>query len=106
VARMADPWMRWFVAHDPAPTLEKVKCPVLAVNGEKDLQVKAKDNLEVIESALTKGGNKTFKCVEFKSLNHLFQTCKTGMLSEYGQIEESIAPEVLKTLTEWIKERK
>ena len=92
VARLADPWMRWFVAHDPAPTLEKVRCPVLAVNGEKDIQVKAKDNLEAIESALKKGGNKTFKCVEFKGLNHLFQTCKTGLLSEYGQIEETIAP--------------
>lgn len=106
VGRLADPWYRWFVSHDPAPTLEQVKCPVLAVNGEKDLQVKAKDNLEVIESALKKGGNKAFKCVEFKSLNHLFQTCKTGMISEYGQIEETIAPEVLKALTEWINERK
>lgn len=106
VGRLADPWMRWFVAHDPAPVLEKVKCPVLAVNGEKDLQVKAKDNLEVIESALKKGGNKQFKCVEFKGLNHLFQTCKTGLLSEYGQIEETVAPEVLKALAEWIKERK
>ncbi len=106
VARLADPWMRWFIAHDPAPTLEKVKCPVLAVIGEKDAQVRAKDNLEAIESALKRGGNKQFKCVEFKGLNHLFQTCKTGMLSEYGVIEETIAPEVLKGLTEWISERK
>lgn len=106
VARLADPWMRWFVAHDPAPTLEKVTCPVLAVNGEKDVQVKAKDNLEAIESSLKKGGNKSFKCVEFKGVNHLFQTCKTGLLSEYGQIEETIAPEVLKAVTEWIQERK
>jgi hypothetical protein len=106
VARLADPWTRWFALHDPAPTLEKVTCPVLAVNGEKDVQVKAKDNLEVIESALKKGGNKRFKCVEFKGLNHLFQTCKTGLVSEYGAIEETIAPEVLKTLTEWIRERK
>lgn len=106
VARLADPWMRWFIAHDPAPTLEKVKCPVLAVVGEKDAQVKAKDNLEAIESALKRGGNKQFKCVEYKGLNHLFQTCKTGLLSEYGVIEETIAPEVLKGLTEWIGERK
>ena len=106
VDRLADPWMRWFACHDPAPTLEKVKCPVLAVNGEKDLQVKAKDNLGGIESALKKGGNKAFKCVEFKGLNHLFQTCKTGLLSEYANIEETMAPEVLKALTEWINERK
>ncbi len=106
VGRLADPWMRWFACHDPAPTLEKVTCPVLAVNGEKDVQVKAKDNLEAIESALKKGGNKTFKCVEFKGLNHLFQPSKTGQVSEYGNIEETMAPEVLKTLTQWIKERK
>jgi pimeloyl-ACP methyl ester carboxylesterase len=106
VARLADPWMRWFVAHDPAPVLEKVTCPVLAVNGERDVQVKAKDNLGAIESALKKGGNKQFKCVEFKGLNHLFQPSKTGQVSEYGNIEETMAPEVLKALTEWINERK
>ncbi len=106
VDRLADPWMRWFACHDPAPVLAKVACPVLAVNGEKDVQVKAKDNLEVIVSALKKGGNKTFKCVEFKGLNHLFQPCKTGQVSEYGNIEETLAPEVLKALTEWIHERK
>jgi hypothetical protein len=78
---------------------------VLAVTGEKDLQVKAKDNLEAIESALKKGGNKGFKCTEFKGLNHLFQTCKTGLPSEYGQIEETVAPEVLKALTECVKQR-
>jgi len=106
VDRLADPWMRWFVAHDPAPVLEKVTCPVLAVNGEKDTQVKAKGNLEVIESALKKGGNQQFKCVELKGLNHLFQTCKTGLLSEYVQIEETMSPEVLKLVTEWVAERK
>ncbi|MFY7953765.1 MAG: alpha/beta hydrolase family protein [Armatimonadaceae bacterium] len=106
VDRLADPWMRWFVAHDPAPVLEKVTCPVLAVNGEKDTQVKAKANLEVIESALKKGGNKQFRCAELKGLNHLFQTCKSGLLSEYVQIEETMSPEVLKLVTEWVAERK
>jgi pimeloyl-ACP methyl ester carboxylesterase len=106
VERLADPWFRWFVAHDPAPTLAKVKCPVLAVNGEKDVQVKAKQNLEVIESTLKQAGHTAFKCVELKGLNHLFQTCKTGMLSEYGLIEETFAPEALKLITDWVKERK
>ncbi len=106
VARLADPWFRWFVLHDPAPTLEKVKCPVLAVIGEKDLQVKAKPNLEAIESALKKGGNKQFRCVELKGLNHLFQPCKTGLLSEYGQIEETFAPDALKLISDWVSERK
>lgn len=106
VGRLSDPWFRWFVLHDPAPTLEKVKCPVLAVCGEKDVQVRAKDNLEAIASALTRGGNKRFRCVEYAGLNHLFQTCKTGLMSEYGVIEETVAPVVLTQLTEWIHERK
>lgn len=106
VQRLADPWFRWFVQHDPVPTLEKVKCPVLAVNGEKDIQVKAKLNLEVIESTLKKSGNKAYKCVELKGLNHLFQPCKTGMLSEYGQIEETFAPAALKLISDWVSERK
>ena len=105
-ARLADPWMRWFVLHDPAPVLKKVTCPVLALNGEKDAQVKAKDNLAAIEEALTAGGNKRFKCVELKGLNHLFQPCKTGLISEYGLIEETFAPDALTLMSEWIAERK
>ena len=104
--RLADPWFRWFVCHDPAPTLAKVKCPVLALNGEKDVQVKATQNLEVIESTLKKAGNKTFQAVELKGLNHLFQTCKTGQLMEYGEIEETFAPNALKRISDWIAERK
>jgi dienelactone hydrolase len=103
VERMTNPWMQYFIKYDPAPTLEKVKCPVLALNGEKDLQVPAKINLEAIEAALTKGGNKQFTTKAFPGLNHLFQTCTTGLPVEYGQIEESFSPAVLKEMLEWIK---
>jgi pimeloyl-ACP methyl ester carboxylesterase len=106
IDRLADPWFRWFVCHDPAPTLAKVKCPVLALNGEKDVQVKAKQNLEVIESTLKKAGHKAFQAVELKGLNHLFQTCKTGQLLEYGEIEETFAPDALKRISDWVNERK
>jgi pimeloyl-ACP methyl ester carboxylesterase len=106
VQLLADPWYRWFVQHDPAPTLAKVKCPVLALNGEKDTQVKAKQNLEVIESTLKQSGHKAFRCVELKGLNHLFQPCKTGMLSEYGLIEETFAPAALKLISDWVNKRK
>jgi uncharacterized protein len=106
IEQYASAWFRWFVKYDPAPTLESVTCPVLALNGEKDLQVKPKQNLEVIESALKKGGNKAFQCVELKGLNHLFQTCKTSRLDEYGQIEETFSPDALKQISNWIRERK
>jgi pimeloyl-ACP methyl ester carboxylesterase len=106
IARISDPWLRWFVTFDPATSLAKVKCPILALNGDKDVQVKTKQNFEAIESALTKAGHKNHKLVSYKNLNHLFQNSKTGALSEYGQIEETMAKEVLDELTTWLKAQK
>ena len=96
VARLASPWMRHFLAFDPRPTLAKVRCPVLALNGELDMQVAAKANLESIARSIRSGGNEQVVTREFPKLNHLFQTCQTGALSEYGRIEETMAPVVLK----------
>ena len=96
------PWFRFFLAYDPFPVLEKVKCPVLALNGAKDLQVPPKENLEAIKKALTEGGNKNFKTMEIPGLNHLFQHCKTCLVSEYATIEETISPEVLEIIYNWI----
>lgn len=98
------PWFKYFLTYDPYPTLVKVKCPVLAMIGEKDLQVPPKENLEAIEKALTEGGNKNFKTIELPNLNHMFQNCKTGAISEYAQIEETIVLEVLDLILEWILE--
>jgi len=95
-------WLRYFINTDPAVFWKKVKCPVLALNGEKDLQVAADVNLPAIEKALKSGGNKSVKTVEFPGLNHLFQHCKTGLPSEYGEIEETISPEVLEIMAKWI----
>ena len=82
-----------------------MKCPVLAINGEKDLQVPPKENLAAISSALQAGGNSRSTVKELPGLNHLFQTCKTGALSEYSQIEETIAPDALKIIGDWIEEQ-
>jgi fermentation-respiration switch protein FrsA (DUF1100 family) len=90
---------------NPATTLEKVKCPVLAVNGEKDLQVPPKENLTVIKNALTKGGNKNVTTKEFPNLNHLFQECKTGAPGEYSTIEQTFSPTALEEITNWIKQQ-
>lgn len=95
-------WFRYFIAYDPRPTLEKVKIPVLAINGENDLQVSAKENLTAIEAALKKGGNKNVTIVSFPKLNHLLQTSETGSPAEYNKIEETIAPQALETIGAWI----
>jgi fermentation-respiration switch protein FrsA (DUF1100 family) len=100
---LTSPWFKYFLTYNPFPTLEKVKCPVLAINGEKDLQVPPKENLSAIEMALKKGGNKNFEVKMLPGLNHLFQTTKTGAVSEYATIEETIAPLALETMSNWIK---
>ena len=96
------PWMQYFLKYDPSKALEKTTCPVLAINGDLDLQVPAKMNLEAISQALDIAGNKQYETVEFPKLNHLFQECETGALSEYGKIEQTIAPIVLDTMSAWI----
>ena len=96
-------WMRYFITTNPADFWEKVKCPVLALNGEKDLQVAADVNLPAIEKALRSGGNTKVKTIIFPDLNHLFQHCKTGLPSEYGEIEETFSPEVLVVISDWIQ---
>jgi len=102
IAQMSSPWMQYFLRYDPAPALEKVKCPVLAVNGSNDLQVSAKENLEAISAALRKGSNRNIIIKEYRGLNHLFQECTTGSPNQYGIIEQTFSPEVLKDLGDWI----
>jgi pimeloyl-ACP methyl ester carboxylesterase len=104
-SRMFMPWMRYFIKYDPSTTLTKLKMPVLAMNGEKDVQVSAPENLAGFQKYLTQAGNKDFKIVSFPGLNHMFQTADTGSPAEYVTIEETIAPEALKVMTDWIKER-
>jgi pimeloyl-ACP methyl ester carboxylesterase len=101
---LLSPWLKFFLTYDPKPTLSKIKCPVLAINGEKDLQVPPKENLSAIEEALVAGGNKNFIVKELPGLNHLFQTAQTGVPSEYAKIEETISPIALKIITDWILE--
>jgi uncharacterized protein len=95
-------WMRFFLTYDPRPTLTKVKCPVLAINGEKDLQVPPEENLRAIEDALKAGGNTNYTVKEMPGLNHLFQTAQTGSPTEYTKIEETISPAALDFIGKWI----
>jgi fermentation-respiration switch protein FrsA (DUF1100 family) len=103
-AGLSSPWMRFFLTYDPRPALVKVKCPVLAINGEKDLQVPPEENLYAINEALKEGGNKDYTVKELQGLNHLFQTSKTGSPSEYAKIEETISPTALEIVGNWISE--
>jgi hypothetical protein len=103
ISKVLNPWVKFFLKYDPATALEKIKCPVLAVNGEKDLQVPPKENLSTIKNALTKGGNKKVSIIEFPNLNHLFQEAETGNTSEYASIEQTFSPIALEAITNWIK---
>jgi len=93
-------WFRDFFAYEPAPTLRKLRIPVLAIAGSKDLQVPPDQNLPAIRAALA--GDKDAEVEEIPNLNHLFQTAGTGGIGEYGQIEETIAPVALKTVSDWV----
>jgi fermentation-respiration switch protein FrsA (DUF1100 family) len=98
----ASPWFRYFIEFDPAPYLRRVDIPVLAVNGALDLQVPSQDNLQAIEKALRKGGNKDYTIHEFPGLNHLFQTATTGAMTEYANIDETFNEAAMQFVAEWI----
>ncbi|WP_034061973.1 alpha/beta hydrolase family protein [Lacinutrix jangbogonensis] len=104
-AQIASPWLSTFIITEPKDYLKKTTCPVLALNGSKDLQVLPKLNLENIEKALKAAKNKDVTITELESLNHLFQTAKTGRMQEYSQIEETFSPYALKIISDWINER-
>lgn len=96
------PWNRFFLGYDPATALGKVRCPVLALVGEKDTQVPADVNLAAIEQALKEAGNGRTEIKKLPGLNHMFQTAQTGHPREYSKIEETVSPDVLKMVEEWI----
>lgn len=102
LAVLLSPWYRHFVAYDPAASLRKLKLPVLVLNGELDRQVDAELNVPAIVKALKKAGNRRVTVHRLAGINHLFQHAKTGMIDEYAAIEETIAPDVLALVSDWI----
>ena len=104
LSTLNSPWFRAFLTYDPSGTLERVSVPVLAINGEKDLQVPYEKNLGEIAAALARGGNTQFETHALPDLNHLFQHAETGHPSEYGTIEETWAPEAMELIANWINE--
>jgi len=105
IRQMNSPWFRYFLDYDPAPALQNLHCPVLALFGGKDLQVPADENWKAMESAFVAGGHGDYTLKILPNLNHLFQNAETGAPSEYGKIEETFSEEALAIITEWIEQR-
>ncbi len=95
-----NPWLKWFIDYDPTDNIGKTRCPVFALNGDRDCQVVASQNLASIRQLLPKSKKNLVK--EYPELNHLFQHSTTGLPAEYGQIEETISPEVLQDIAQWL----
>ena len=96
------PWFRYFFQYDPAPAVRKINAKVLALNGDKDIQVIASSNLSGLKAA---SSSKTFDVVELKGLNHLFQRCQKCTVNEYAELEETIAPEALEVIGNWLAKK-
>lgn len=105
IKTLTSPWIRYFITYDPSVALRQVKCPVLALNGTKDVQVIPSQNLPAIRKALEEGGNKNFEIDELPGLNHLFQTADTGAPTEYTRIDETIAPVALEKISTWVSKQ-
>lgn len=92
------PWFDTFLTLNPREYLGKVKCLTLAINGEKDTQVYP-DNLNVVQQLVPQA-----KTMLMPELNHLMQHAVTGEMAEYGEIRETISPEVLDAVVKFIKD--
>ena len=103
VGQMASPWMYYFLRYDPTDAIVKTNCPALLLNGSKDLQVIASQNLPGYEKIIAEHGKTNLTLRELPDLNHLFQHCETGSPNEYFEIEETISPEVLEMIVGFVK---
>ncbi len=102
---MSTPWMQFLLTYEPRTALEKVSCPVLALNGGLDLQVSAKTNFPVLQKALEKAPCTDYQILEMPDHNHLFQKAKTGAFSEYAALEETFSEEAMEVMMKWINKR-
>jgi pimeloyl-ACP methyl ester carboxylesterase len=103
---MTSPWFRYFINFNPEHYLKQINCPVLALNGTKDCQVSAIENLQGIRNSVKETNNQNVYTYLMPDLNHLFQTCETGSVDEYAKLEETFSLEVLEIIRDWIKKTK
>ncbi|MFI5149266.1 MAG: alpha/beta hydrolase family protein [Bacteroidia bacterium] len=104
VKAVSSAWFKYFISFDPAVYLSKVTCQVLALNGTKDIQVPYKENLEGIHASLQKAQNGHLTAHEFPGLNHLFQHCDKCTVAEYAVLEQTMDPEVLSYVGQWLRD--
>jgi len=102
VSAYSNPWMVYFLRFKPEMHLKNLKLPILALYGEKDVQVSAPENAKKMKSLILKKNLKN-EVITFPKMNHLFQTSETGNIAEYAEIEETISPKVLLKVKDWIK---
>ena len=95
------PYMEFFLGLDLSASLSGITCPVMALNGTKDTQVQCDRNIAALEAGLPSNSRSVIRAED--GLNHLFQHCVTGEVSEYKSIEETFSPEVLSEMIAWIK---
>ena len=95
------PYMEFFLGLDLSASLSGITCPVMALNGTKDTQVQCDRNIAALEAGLPSNSRSVIRAED--GLNHLFQHCVTGEVSEYKNIEETFSPEVLSEMIAWIK---
>jgi hypothetical protein len=91
--------------YNPQSDLRNVKCPVLAITGDKDVQAPSTDNLSSIEDALVAGGNKNVTVKELQGLNHMFQECTTGLIEEYSKIDQTFSPVALDEISRFVRKQ-
>ena len=106
VEHVCQPWMYYFIRHDPTDDIVATQCPALLMNGTKDLQVSATQNLTRFKKIAKQHHKKNLVIRKMKGLNHFFQHCDKGLLSEYIEIDETIAPEALEMMRKFIVRRK
>lgn len=97
------PYYKEFLRSDPSALLPQITCPILALNGSKDMQVEASSNLSAIKRLAT--ASQSVRTEELEGLNHLFLPCTTGLPGEYMHLEPGFSTEALELMTEWIGER-
>ncbi len=102
VKRFSSPWFRFSLQYNPAQALEKINCPVLALFGEKDVQVPPAGNAEAMRRILAKSNNPASAVEILPNLNHFLQTCETGSPVEYGKLEETLSPKAMGKIKDWI----
>jgi pimeloyl-ACP methyl ester carboxylesterase len=105
VETLTSNWMRYYLKYDPSKILAKTEIPILALFGGNDLQVPSEENSQILKGSLAKAENKNVKIITLENLNHLFQESKTGLPNEYSEIEQTMSPEVLEFISNWIIEQ-